>query len=88
MTPVELGTDMWKMLQATFDDVAAVNGLTTVPSKAQLWSGFIASATGAMTADIGSDNAYALLYTLAKETGQMNVPDPSSPRPSLKVVKP
>ena len=88
-TPVQLGTDMWRILAKEFMQTAADNSIITLPEKAQLWAGFMGAAAGHMTGDIGGQNTHAVLVTIAQECARLEVAQaPARPRPDLKVVKP
>lgn len=88
-TPTQLGTDMWTILSKAFMQTAVDNNITTIPERAQLYAGFMASAAGHMTGDIGSRNTHALLSTIAESCAGLGYePKAEKDRPNLKVVKP
>lgn len=59
--PVRIGADMWRMLDASFQDVAKVNDLMRHEERAQLWAGFMGAAFGAMARDLGISDAKLIL---------------------------
>lgn len=80
--PLDLGSFMWRDLDATFAFVAEKNGFVDRKQKAQMYAGFLAAAAGAVLRDLGVADAVTILegVTLA-----INEP---RPKPTLTSVSP
>jgi hypothetical protein len=58
---VQVGRDMWSMLNHTFRVVMRENNAAYPADKTKVWAGFIAAAAGSMAADLGKENAKTVL---------------------------
>lgn len=59
--PIEIGVAMWRMLSDSFQHVAQANDLMRHEQRAQLWTGFMGAAFGAMCRDLGVFDAKLIL---------------------------
>jgi hypothetical protein len=74
---VELGQQMWLMLADAFREVAREGDALTHAEKARVWSGFLASAAGAMAHDLGKPDAIAILAAVT-DAAMLAPPAPGS----------